>query len=146
MKATSTSPDTLGTVGQRERPLSAENFSQPETWSFFCGLLGPVLSIGIAISCAATPLGSIGAALGQGADGRLFVREIPPGQAADKAGLQLDDEIKAIDGKPVVALTQDEVRLALRGDVGTTMTLTVERYGQKRDVKVLRTPLEKEKK
>ena len=98
------------------------------------------------VRCASSPLGSVGAALGQGADGRLFVREIPPGQAADKAGLQLDDEILAIDGKPVQALTQDEVRTALRGDVGTTMTLSVQRYGQKREVKVLRTPLAAEKK
>ena len=141
MKATSTSPDRLGTVGQNGPSLSLEKFSLTETRPFCSALL-----LALVISCGGSAVGSVGAALGQGADGRLFVREIPPGQAADKAGLQLDDEITAIDGKPVQSLTQDEVRTALRGDVGTTLTLTVERYGQRRDVKVQRTPLAAEKK
>ena len=141
----STSRDRLGTVGHRGSPLSLEKFSLPETASF-SSAWGWLAAAAMVISCASTPVGSIGAALGQGADGRLFVREIPPGQAAEEAGLLLDDEIKAIDGKPVQSLTQDEVRMALRGDVGTTMTLTVERYGQRRDVKVQRTALAAEKK
>lgn len=117
-----------------------KKYTLPETLAFLLiwGVFGA--------ACASGPIGSIGAVLGQGSDGRVFVREIPPGQGADKAGLELDDEIVAIDGKPVQSLTLDEVRTALRGDVGTTMTLTVERYGKRRDVKVERSSLAAEKK
>jgi C-terminal processing protease CtpA/Prc len=93
------------------------------------------------VGCGSPAPGTIGAALGQKADRRLFVRSIPPGQGADRAGLALDDEILAIDGKDVRSMTQDDVRRAVRGDVGSSMTLTILRDGQRREVKVVRTPL-----
>jgi C-terminal processing protease CtpA/Prc len=105
-----------------------------------------VLSFSLfALGCASAAPGTIGAQLGQQSDGRLFVRGIPPGQGADRAGLALDDEILAIDGRPVTAMTQDDVKRAVRGDVGSTMVLRVERAGVKRDVKVQRSPLESAK-
>jgi C-terminal processing protease CtpA/Prc len=106
-------------------------------------LLGPLLVAFVMglCSCASAPPGTIGAVLGQRTDGRLFVRGLPAGQGAEKAGLEVEDEIVAIDGRPVREMTQDEVRRAVRGDVGSRMTLTVERAGQRRDVKVERSPL-----
>jgi carboxyl-terminal processing protease len=93
-------------------------------------------------ACASVPAGTIGANLGKDrADGRLFVRGIPAGQGADRAGLEIDDEILAIDGRQVREMSEDDVRHAVRGDVGTTITLTVERSGQKREIKVERSPL-----
>jgi C-terminal processing protease CtpA/Prc len=91
--------------------------------------------------CASAAPGTIGAALGQSTDHRLFVRSLPPGQGAERAGLAIDDEILLIDGKDVRAMSQDDVRKAVRGDVGSAMTLTVLRGTDKREVKVVRTPL-----
>lgn len=92
-------------------------------------------------ACASAAPGTIGALLGKRQDGRLFVRGIPPGQGADRAGLELDDEILAIDGQSVKEMSQDDVRKAVRGNVGSTLTLTVDRGGVKRDVKLQRSPI-----
>ena len=92
-------------------------------------------------ACASAAPGTIGALLGKTTDGRLFVRGIPPGQGADRAGLEIDDEIVAIDGQSVKEMSQDDVRKAVRGSVGSTLTLTVDHAGQKRDVKVQRSPI-----
>jgi carboxyl-terminal processing protease len=99
--------------------------------------------------CASAAPGTIGAALGKRTDGRLFVRSVPPNEGAARAGLELDDEIVAIDGKPVHPMSETDIRKAVRGDVGSTMVLTVVRSGKTQEVKVTRTPLlavEKEKK
>jgi len=77
---------------------------------------------------------------------------MPAGEGADKAGLQVDDEILAIDGKDVRSMTEEDVRKAVRGDVGSTMTVTIVRTDsktgltEKRDMKVTRSPLLAEKK
>lgn len=97
------------------------------------------------LGCAAAAPGTIGAAMGRRTDGRLFVRGIPPGQGADRAGLEVEDEIVAIDGRLVLEMNEDEIRRAVRGDVGSTLTITVERGGQRRDVKVQRSPILAEK-
>jgi carboxyl-terminal processing protease len=91
-------------------------------------------------ACASEP-GTIGAALGKRADGRMFVRSTPPGQGAAEAGLQIDDEILAIDGKDVKTMSEEDVRRAVRGDLGSTLTVTIVREGQKRDVPVKRSKL-----
>jgi C-terminal processing protease CtpA/Prc len=101
-------------------------------------LLAFVISV---TGCAGAPPGTIGALLGKTTEGRLYVRGVPPGQGADRAGLAVEDEILAIDGRAVKEMSQDEIRQAVRGDVGSTMTITVERGGQKRDVKVVRSPI-----
>jgi hypothetical protein len=103
-------------------------------------LLAVLLFAFVITACASAAPGTIGALLGQRTDGRLFVRGVPPGQGADRAGLEIEDEIVAIDGRPVKEMTQEDVRRAVRGDVGSTLTLTVERAGQRRDVKVERSP------
>jgi carboxyl-terminal processing protease len=92
-------------------------------------------------ACSSIPPGTIGALLGKREDGRLFIRGIPPGEGADRAGLAIDDEIIAINGKEVRAMTPSDVKEAVRGDVGTTLVLTIERDGQRRDVKVERSPI-----
>jgi carboxyl-terminal processing protease len=107
----------------------------------FVSLLSIVLLAFVIGACGSTAPGTIGALLGKRTDGRLFVRGVPPGQGADRAGLEIDDEILAIDGHPVGEMTQEDVRKAVRGNVGSTLTLTVQRGGQKRDVKVQRSPI-----
>jgi carboxyl-terminal processing protease len=91
-------------------------------------------------ACASEP-GTIGAALGKRADGRMFVRSTPPGQGAAEAGLRIDDEIVAIDGKEVKGMSEEDVRRAVRGDLGSTLTVTVVREGRREDVKVKRSRL-----
>jgi carboxyl-terminal processing protease len=92
------------------------------------------------LGCGGGATGSIGAVLGKRGDGRLYVREVPPGMSAWTAGLEPDDEIVAIDGREVRAMTPEDVSKALRGTVGSDVTLTVKRGGLARDVKVRRGP------
>ena len=92
-------------------------------------------------ACSSAAPGTIGAALGQQADHHVFVRSAPPGQGADKAGLTSGDEVVALDGKSVAGMTPDDIRRAVRGDVGSTLVVTILRDGEKRDIRVTRTPL-----
>jgi carboxyl-terminal processing protease len=56
------------------------------------------------------------------------VRTISNAPAA-KAGLLKDDEVTAIDGKPVAGLTIDQTVALVRGPKGTTVRLTIVRAG-----------------
>jgi hypothetical protein len=123
----------------------------PAARDCFVSLLGALLFLFVTggllapSGCASAAPGTIGALLGKRGDGRLFVRGIPPGQGADRAGLEIDDEIVAIDGRAVQEMSQEEIRRAVRGDVGSALMLTVERGGQRRDVKIERSPILAEK-
>ncbi len=75
------------------------------------------------IACA-PPRGTVGAVLSRDAQGRLHIAETPDGLAADKAGLQPNDEIILIDGMDVRALSEKELRRALRGEVGDKVRIT----------------------
>lgn len=86
--------------------------------------------------------GTIGAALGQDrTDHRLHVRSTPPGEGAAQAGLAEDDEVIALDGRDVHVMTEEEIRRACRGDVGSTLVVTVLRDGHRKDITVRRTPI-----
>jgi carboxyl-terminal processing protease len=58
-----------------------------------------------------------------------FVTVIAPlaGTPADSAGIQPGDRIVAIDTKPMVGLSMEEVQQLLRGPIGTSVKLTLER-------------------
>ena len=99
-------------------------------WSLFCLL---------AVSCAA-PVGTIGAVLGQRDDGRLVIRETPPGLAAERAGLQAGDEILLIDGRDVRPLPPNAVHQLLAGGVGEPVRLTLLRGEQVLRVELMRSP------
>lgn len=89
--------------------------------------------------------GSVGAILGKdNRTGRVFVREVPPGLGAARAGIEEGDEVTRIDDKPVSAMTPDELRSALRGKVGTYVTVTVMHHGETRDVRVERSPFQEQ--
>ena len=91
--------------------------------------------------CASRP-GSIGAVLGQArSDGRVTVRETPPGYPAAKAGLAPGDEVLLIDGRDVSGKTPGAIQLALEDDVGTTVQLTLLRGGKVERVALKRAPL-----
>lgn len=103
--------------------------------AFLC-LCGP----GPASYGCATQHGTIGATLGQQADGRLYVREVPTGLAASQAGLQPGDEITLINGRDVRDLDPKAVHRLLSGDVGEPVKLTVLRGEQVLHVTLKRTP------
>jgi carboxyl-terminal processing protease len=91
--------------------------------------------------CASRP-GSIGAVLGQArADGRVTVREVPPGYPAAAAGLAAGDEVLLIDGRDVRGMSPEAIHLALEGDIGTTVQLTLLRQGKIERVALKRAPL-----
>src|SRR5207247_2146805 len=78
-------------------------------------------------ACATgTSAGSMGAVFARDNETRaLYVREVPEGLAAAAAGLEPGDQVVMIDGLYVGDLSGKEVRARLRGDVGTTVSLTV---------------------
>jgi C-terminal processing protease CtpA/Prc len=71
--------------------------------------------------------GTIGAILAQRNDGRLFVRDVPDGLAADEVGLEPGDQILLIDGMDVRGMSSKDVHKALSGDVGDKVKLTIVR-------------------
>ncbi len=113
-------------------------FTDSEKRLLLAGVIG---FFAVFSGCSGSAPGTIGAALGQRADHRLFVRSLPPGQGAERAGLQEGDEILLIDGRDVRAMSPDEIRRAVRGDVGSRMVLTVLRGTEKHEIAVVRTPL-----
>jgi C-terminal processing protease CtpA/Prc len=101
------------------------------------------LALAVSLFACAEQRGTIGAVVGQAHDGRLYIRETPAGLAAEKAGLQPDDEILLIDGRDVRALTARQVHQALSGDVGEPVKLTVIRGEEVIRVTLRRTPARK---
>jgi C-terminal processing protease CtpA/Prc len=72
--------------------------------------------------------GSVGAVFGRDRETRaLVVREAPSGGGAEKAGIEPGDEVVMIDGFYVKDLNAKEIRQKLRGEVGTTVRLTIVR-------------------
>ncbi|WP_437277023.1 PDZ domain-containing protein [Sorangium sp. So ce375] len=95
----------------------------------------------VAAGCTAS-VGSIGAVLGRDNESQaLYVRDVPQGLAAERAGLIPGDEIMMIDGVYVRDLSSAAVRDRLRGAVGSAVELTVVRGGDVRRVRVVRTEL-----
>lgn len=72
--------------------------------------------------------GGIGAWVRQREDGAITLSPMP-GQPADRAGIQEGDVLLSVDGAPVAGLSVDEVVALVRGPVGSTVRLTVQREG-----------------
>jgi len=84
--------------------------------------------------------GTIGAQLAQKNNGRLFIREVPPGLAAAQAGLRPGDEITLINGRDTRAYDEKGIHALLTGEVGDPVKLTVLRGNQVLHVTLKRTP------
>ena len=94
-------------------------------------------------ACSGTSVGSVGAVLGRDRDtGALHVREAPAGLAAHGAGLLPGDRIKMIDGLHADELDEQQIRGLLRGEVGTTVRLTVVRGDEVLHLEIRRGKLE----
>jgi C-terminal processing protease CtpA/Prc len=86
--------------------------------------------LGFAFGACGPTKGTIGAVLARDPDGRLFVRDVPSGLAAERAGLEPGDEILLIDGRDARALGPHGVHQALGGNVGDPVKLTLVRKGE----------------
>lgn len=96
----------------------------------------------LGVGCGAEKTGSIGAHLSRDNEtGSLYVRDVFPGLAGEKAGLSPGDEIVMIDGYYVRELEASRVREMLRGPVGTGLRLTLVRGGMVLRVRLTRTEL-----
>lgn len=106
-------------------------------------LLALVLALlALAPGCSGPGIGSVGAVLGvDGETGHVHVRETREGLAADKSGLLPGDEILMIDGIYVRDLGATAVRDKLRGNVGSSIDLTVVRGDAVLRVKLVRQQL-----
>ncbi len=62
-------------------------------------------------------------------DGRTVVTMIIEGFGAQKGGLRISDEIIRIDGVDLSKLSREEASQLMKGQVGTTVNLTIKRYG-----------------
>jgi carboxyl-terminal processing protease len=70
----------------------------------------------------------------------LYIESVSSGGAAERGGLQPRDRVMTIDGSPVDAMSEDEVRARLRGEVGSHVRLHVDRDGTELDLVVERAP------
>ena len=74
-----------------------------------------------------------------GAPARLTVRDVAPYSPAYFAGIESGDQIAAVDGQPLDGKSLDDVVKAIRGEVGTTVKLRLNRgQGQSREVSLTR--------
>lgn len=62
-------------------------------------------------------------------NGRPVVRDLIGRGPAERAGLKAGDRLVAVDGEPVAAMMEADVRERLRGPAGTLVSLTVDRDG-----------------
>jgi C-terminal processing protease CtpA/Prc len=99
------------------------------------------LALLLAAACTTPVTGSIGALLAQSKDGRLVVREAPLDYPASRAGIGAGAEILLIDGRDVRRMSAEQIHLALEGDVGSTVRLTVLADGRVERLALARAPL-----
>ena len=62
-------------------------------------------------------------------EGWITVIRPLPDSPAEAAGIRTGDRVAEIDGKPTYRWTNEEARKALRGQPGTTVTLSIQRFG-----------------
>ena len=107
-----------------------------------CGAIAAFLALG---ACG----GGLGRFAGPGlltqrdpATARVVVSALSPHSSADEAGIAIDDEIEAIDGHEVKAMTALEVHERLHGKRGSAITLRVRRGDVSREILIEREPVE----
>lgn len=78
--------------------------------------------------------GGIGAFVQRDDQGRVILDPMPD-EAADKAGLKKGDILVAVDGRPIKPeMATDEIVALIKGEVGTKVTITIERAGEAKPI------------
>ena len=90
-------------------------FNEQQLQAFMDSMKGSFVGIGASI--AADPKG-------------LKLEFIYPGSGAEAAGIKAGDIITAVDGVSIAGQSPEDIVKKLRGDEGSTLTVTVERNGQ----------------
>jgi C-terminal processing protease CtpA/Prc len=103
----------------------------------------PGLALALVVGCGSGlsggDVGSVGAVFGRDNETRaLVVREAPPGAGAEKAGLLPGDQVVMIDGWYVRGMNAKDIRARLRGEIGTSVRLTVVRGSEVHHLRVQR--------
>jgi carboxyl-terminal processing protease len=80
--------------------------------------------------------GGIGITVERTDDKRILLRAVQDGSPAGKAGLQIGDQILAIDGESMIDRPLSDIVRHLRGTVGTPVAMTVLRPAQGRELTV----------
>lgn len=80
----------------------------------------------------------IGIALDVNQSGQYIILQVFAGTPAQQAGLQANDQIVAVNGKPVAGENSTVVAGEIRGPAGSSVTLTVKQNGTLKTVKVKR--------
>ncbi len=102
------------------------------------------MTLAVVLCACAAQHGTIGAVIAQEPDtGRLFLRDVPPGLAAARAGLKSGDEILLIDGVDARAMDSKQIHGMLSGEVDDQVKLTVVRGDQVLRVTLKRTEAQK---
>ncbi|MFI5336855.1 MAG: S41 family peptidase, partial [Opitutales bacterium] len=70
-------------------------------------------------------------------DGRIMVIAPIPGTSAEEAGVRRGDQLVKVDGQSLVNPTLDKVIKLIRGEAGTTVTLTMNRASAGREIDFL---------
>ena len=81
--------------------------------------------------------GGIGAEIGMRNDTPTIIRVLP-GNPAQQAGLQAGDAIVAVNGEDAAGRTVEDVVQDIRGEVGTSVKITIFRDGEPKEVAVTR--------
>lgn len=71
-------------------------------------------------------------------NGDFIVERIYNNSPAQKYGMESGDILRKVDGKDLSGLTSDEVGTMVKGEVGTTVRLTIERKGKMIDLDIVR--------
>lgn len=85
--------------------------------------------------------GTIGGGIGveiTETDNKVTVSGVLPGDPAEQAGVKAGDVITGVNGSSVVGQNTDAVVSKIRGDIGTTVKITVERGSQSLDFNMMR--------
>lgn len=86
--------------------------------------------------------GSIGViARREPSSGRVVIVEVPSGGAGARAGLEVGDEIIAVDDRMVASMSPNEFRAAVRGPVGSSVNVDVLRDGLRKRLRIERAAL-----
>jgi len=98
--------------------------------------------VSLLLGCGAPPMpASIGVVARREATGRVVIVEVPPGSAGARAGLEVGDEILAVGGVAVASMSKEDFQQAVRGPVGSKVSVDVRRDGLRHRIEVERAAL-----
>ncbi|MEX2182736.1 MAG: S41 family peptidase [Gemmatimonadaceae bacterium] len=127
----------LDAVMERLREAYVDTIAEDELWTY--AVTGMLAGLGDPNSAYLTPerlerLGQSAANSYRGVglqvdirDGWITVAQPRPGSPAERAGLQPGDRLIEVDGRSMQGWTVEEARNALRGPLGTTVPVVIER-------------------